>query len=140
MGCDPFHPQQFPKHDQNRLYPFSFWLWLITGTINPTLITENFPVFCVLCKCDPLSRFWLRLIQLQLSLKLFCHLLIYFKLPKIFNHVFTIYPDELIEDNSMCMVLLHKFLLFLEIMTDTNQNSISTIDHIKTRLSTNLRK
>ena len=40
----------------------------------------------------------------------------------------------------MCMILLHQFLLFLETITDTNQNSISTIDYIKTRLSTNLTK
>ena len=135
--CSPFKIYRTSLHPQGVMIPFthsssqnmtkiaciplSFWLRLITGTINPTLIRENFPVFCVLCKCDPLSRFWLRLTQLQLSLKLFCHLLIYFKWPKTLNHVFTIYSDELIEDNSMYMILLHQFLLFLETMTDTNQ-------------------
>ena len=153
LTCSPFKIHRTSLHPQWVAIPFthsssqnmtkiaciplSFWLRLITGTINPTLIRENFPVFCVLCKCDPLSRFWLRLTQLQSSLRLFRHLLIYFKLPKIFNHV---YPGELIEDNSMYMVLFHQFLLFLKTMTDTNQNSISTIDHIKTRLSTNLTK
>ena len=72
------------------------------------------------------------------SLNLFRHLLIYLKLLKIFfNIVFIIYPDELIDNNSMHMVLLGQFLLLIETMKETNQKDISTIDQIKTRLSTN---
>ena len=38
------------------------------------------------------------------------------------------------------MVLLHQFLLLIKTMTEANRRDISTIDQIKTRLSTNLTK